>query len=647
MRRGIETAPMDGKVIILEDDASGTYDIAHWSPEAGGWIGENGEPSKLKPTHWHPMQGDDYLALDPDGSGNPSQVGPASRTRRYAIPAVLVAAAFIGTYFHAEVAAFVMRYAGQPNIFGGGTTGEQVVVAQETRLPGKDPQKTGPLPLQQQAAADQTGAQAVTQETAQDKQAVAAPVPETRQSLDQEQRAEALAQELAEARRAIDELTLQLRTEAEKTAQLLGQEREKTAGLAQAVTVTRQELTASTVQHRQVLEEERARGVALASELATARREIEVSVALLNKTREDAAQFKEIAERTTAELQQERDRTEASSRELAIARREIETNLAQNKARDYAAQFRQTGEETAVELQQERDRAKASSRELAMARGDIETNVALLNKAREDAAQLKETADRTTAELQQERDRAKASSRELEVARRDIETNVALLNKAREDAAQLKETADRTAAELQQERDRAKASSRELEMARRDIETNAAMLNKARDDAAQLKETAERTAAELQKERDSATALSRELAMARESAHRAIETRTALQRTANGQIAQVTQAVEATAPDEPSAAVPQGSPEAARLIARAGALLGQGNIGAARIVLERAAETGSAQASFMLAETYDPVILSAWGTYGTRGEATRARELYAKAHAGGIQEAKDRFNALH
>ena len=82
------------------------------------------------------------------------------------------------------------------------------------------------------------------------------------------------------------------------------------------------------------------------------------------------------------------------------------------------------------------------------------------------------------------------------------------------------------------------------------------------------------------------------------------------------------------------------------MLARASALLGQGNIGAARIVLERAAETGSAQASFMLAETYDPVILSTWGTYGTRGEATKAREFYAKAHAGGIQEAKDRLHAL-
>jgi hypothetical protein len=115
---------------------------------------------------------------------------------------------------------------------------------------------------------------------------------------------------------------------------------------------------------------------------------------------------------------------------------------------------------------------------------------------------------------------------------------------------------------------------------------------------------------------------------------------------ANSQSAEVTPAAEATATVQPATTEPQGSPEAARLIARASALLGQENIGAARIVLERAAKMGSAQASFMLAETYDPIILSAWGTYGTRGEASKARELYAKAQAGGIQEAKDRFSAL-
>ena len=89
-----------------------------------------------------------------------------------------------------------------------------------------------------------------------------------------------------------------------------------------------------------------------------------------------------------------------------------------------------------------------------------------------------------------------------------------------------------------------------------------------------------------------------------------------------------------------------GNPEAARLTARARQLLDQGNIGAARVVLERAVETGSAPALFALAETYDPAVLSAWRTSGTQGDVAKAQELYAKAFASGIQEAKDRLNAL-
>lgn len=60
------------------------------------------------------------------------------------------------------------------------------------------------------------------------------------------------------------------------------------------------------------------------------------------------------------------------------------------------------------------------------------------------------------------------------------------------------------------------------------------------------------------------------------------------------------------------------------LVARASALLRKGNIGAALLVLERAVEIGSAQACFALAETYDPLTLAKWGSYGTRGDANRA-----------------------
>jgi len=89
-----------------------------------------------------------------------------------------------------------------------------------------------------------------------------------------------------------------------------------------------------------------------------------------------------------------------------------------------------------------------------------------------------------------------------------------------------------------------------------------------------------------------------------------------------------------------------GASEIARLMARANALLAQGDIASARIVLERAVDLGSAKAAFALAETYDPIVLDAWRTFGTLGDVARAKQLYAKAKAGGVQEAQGRLNAL-
>jgi hypothetical protein len=81
-------------------------------------------------------------------------------------------------------------------------------------------------------------------------------------------------------------------------------------------------------------------------------------------------------------------------------------------------------------------------------------------------------------------------------------------------------------------------------------------------------------------------------------------------------------------------------------MSRANLLLAQGDIGAARVVLERATDFGSAAALFALAETFDPAVLSAWGTVGTQGDAARAGDLYAKALAGGVAAAKDRLATL-
>src|SRR5712664_1141696 len=309
MRQGIETAPRDGSAIILEDDASRTYDVAHWSPEAGEWVGENGAPIKITPSHWFPLPVDKYRLHEDEGSSAPSRAGPsASPARRHSffpfslrwaapqrpttsdvvaprsaplaapmtvaaveaqtapveakrtsqarqgfatssIAATLVAAALIGVYFRTEFAAYVTQYAGLQDIFGVSAIGGQVV-AQETGLPSQEPRKTDLLALQQQAEADQARAQAGAQEAAQVKQAVEASAPEARQSLEQslekEQRAEVLTNDLAEARGAIDRPNPQLPAEAAQTAQLPGQEREKAAALVQDATAARLELTAST-----------------------------------------------------------------------------------------------------------------------------------------------------------------------------------------------------------------------------------------------------------------------------------------------------------------------------------------------------------------------------------------------------------------
>jgi hypothetical protein len=53
MRGAIDTVPRDGKAVILENDASGTYELAHWSVQQRTWIGESGKPVEISPTHWH------------------------------------------------------------------------------------------------------------------------------------------------------------------------------------------------------------------------------------------------------------------------------------------------------------------------------------------------------------------------------------------------------------------------------------------------------------------------------------------------------------------------------------------------------------------------------------------------------------------
>jgi hypothetical protein len=93
-------------------------------------------------------------------------------------------------------------------------------------------------------------------------------------------------------------------------------------------------------------------------------------------------------------------------------------------------------------------------------------------------------------------------------------------------------------------------------------------------------------------------------------------------------------------------AAPSSGADERRLLARANALLRQADISSARPLLEHALERGSAQAAFMLAETYDARVLQSWSARGISADLAKARELYERAQAGGIEDAKERIRTL-
>ena len=75
-------------------------------------------------------------------------------------------------------------------------------------------------------------------------------------------------------------------------------------------------------------------------------------------------------------------------------------------------------------------------------------------------------------------------------------------------------------------------------------------------------------------------------------------------------------------------------------------LVRQGDISAARLLLEPAVDAGSAQAAFLLAQTYDRGVLASWRVRGIAGDDAKARLLYTRAYQGGIVQARERVDAM-
>src|SRR5450432_1731786 len=259
-------------------------------------------------------------------------------------------------------------------------------------------------------------------EPAELKQAAESATAELLQSLQREHdRAEALATELAKARRDLETQVALSSKKGDEAAQFKQAAESATAELRQSLQreldwlrdldeAAQLKLAAATAELRQSLQREHDMAEALATELAKARRDLETQVALSSKKGDEAAQFKQAAESATAELRQSLQRELDWLRDLDEA--------AQLKLAAATAELRQS-------LQREHDMAEALATELAKARRDLETQVALSSKKGDEAAQLKQAAESATAELRQslqrEHDRAEALITELAQAKRTME----------------------------------------------------------------------------------------------------------------------------------------------------------------------------------------------------------------------------------
>jgi hypothetical protein len=88
------------------------------------------------------------------------------------------------------------------------------------------------------------------------------------------------------------------------------------------------------------------------------------------------------------------------------------------------------------------------------------------------------------------------------------------------------------------------------------------------------------------------------------------------------------------------------SDEIEQLTHRAEAFLAQGDITAARLLLERAAEAHDPRAALTLGSTYDPNVLRSMGVVGIRPDTAQAHAWYERALEFGSGEAHKRLTAL-
>ena len=103
-----------------------------------------------------------------------------------------------------------------------------------------------------------------------------------------------------------------------------------------------------------------------------------------------------------------------------------------------------------------------------------------------------------------------------------------------------------------------------------------------------------------------------------------------------------------SSPDPASApATPLNAANIAVMLKSGAEFMANGNVAAARMMLQPAADAGDATAAFALAETYDPMVLARLGVKGgIAPDVALAQRWYAKANALGTSAAQERLVRL-
>jgi hypothetical protein len=510
---------------------------------------------------------------------------------------------------------------------------------------------------------------------------------EQKQALEQElklgrDRAETLARELTSLRAELDAARIAgsqavQSSEAEikqkqVVEQELKQERDRADTLARELTSLRAELDAARVagsqavqaadaesKQKQAVEQElkqkQGRADTLARELTSLHAELDAARTGGSEAVQAAEAESKQKQAVEQALKQERDRADTLARELASLRVELD------RARTAGPEVVQVAAAEVAQkqgLDEERDRAEALGRELTSLRAELDT-------ARAQGGEALRTAEAAKIEqelaLRKERDKTETLTLELASVQKKAEEQSARLAAAYAEVLWTTETNSAIAAEQKRaaasERDRADALARELASARNGLDAgnwHAAALNAFR--ALHMRESPVDSS---QERIVAAFSMTEGKGRATEQISGEAVASTSGRSSASELPGPVAASTAREAPSDLDPKVAMATERSAsltaasyslvdeqRLLARANALLRQADISGARALLAHALERGSARAAFMLAETYDARVLQSWRARGISGDLPKARELYERAQAGGIEDAKARIEAL-